>query len=65
MGEWNNLSLVSSLMLSIAFESFTGFEDPEISNPDGVEFWGFEATYFIDMLNWVSIICDFVGLYSV
>ena len=61
MAEWGNLSVVSTLMLGIAFESFgstldSGFPDQEL--------FGYDADALIEMMNFVSILFDFVAIVS-
>lgn len=65
MAEWNNLGLVSSLMLSIAFETFSNPLDPDVFNPEYITFFGIEAGNFINLINWLSILCDFVGIVAI
>lgn len=60
MAEWANLSVVSTLMLGIAFESFGN----TVENPDNIEFWDIEASQFIALLNFFSILADFVAIMS-
>ena len=60
MAEWGNLSVVSTLMLGIAFESFgstlDGFPEQEL--------WGYDADALIELLNFISILFDFVAIMS-
>ena len=61
MAEWGNLGVVSTLMIGIAFESFGNTLDEGFPE---TELWGYEADVLIELLNFISILFDFIAIVS-
>ena len=61
MGEWNNLGVVSTLMLGIAFGSYGS----EVDNPETLIYYDIDASKMIALLNFGSIILNFAGIMAI